>query len=271
MRRLQAVEAQQARCCTTERSQEQQEVITAAVLYKMEKEEEEALRRLISRVRNKQQHLQSSEEERSRHEHKGATWREWTGCEREVVAGGDEFRDQRECNLPLSRETDQTSPNLTCQGPEVQSVPPQLISMLRLKTFKEEMRRAAEVELHDPAVCSVCEQEQASLALKSFIRRKKTQLRFQALKGRLNTHLNCGEECTRRGSLGKISQSPSMLRTGFGRNYLVEMCGSQQPGVALATTKERGVAQATDEMRGYPDKKATGTHLKRPRCPFSDR
>ncbi|XP_074504138.1 uncharacterized protein LOC141775085 isoform X2 [Sebastes fasciatus] len=242
MRRLQAVEAQQARCCTTERSQEQQEVITAAVLYKMEKEEEEALRRLISRVRNKQQHLQSSEEERSRHEHKGATWREWTGCEREVVA-----------------------------GPEVQSVPPQLISMLRLKTFKEEMRRAAEVELHDPAVCSVCEQEQASLALKSFIRRKKTQLRFQALKGRLNTHLNCGEECTRRGSLGKISQSPSMLRTGFGRNYLVEMCGSQQPGVALATTKERGVAQATDEMRGYPDKKATGTHLKRPRCPFSDR
>ncbi|KAL3045171.1 hypothetical protein OYC64_013433 [Pagothenia borchgrevinki] len=51
----------------------------------------------------------------------------------------------------------------------------------------------------------------------------------------------------------------------------VVMCGSQQPGVAVATAKERGVALATDEMRGYPDKNATGTHLARPRCPFSDR
>lgn len=31
--------------------------------------------------------------------------------------------------------------------------------------------------------------------------------------------------------------------------------------VSLATAKERGVALATDEMRGYPDKNATGTHL----------
>lgn len=31
--------------------------------------------------------------------------------------------------------------------------------------------------------------------------------------------------------------------------------------VSLATAKERGVALVTDEMRGYPDKKATGTHL----------
>lgn len=46
---------------------------------------------------------------------------------------------------------------------------------------------------------------------------------------------------------------------------------SQQPRVALATAKERGVALATDEMRGYPDKNATGTHLTNPRCPFSDR
>lgn len=49
------------------------------------------------------------------------------------------------------------------------------------------------------------------------------------------------------------------------------MCGSQQPVVALATAEERGVALATDEMRGYPDKNATGTHLARPHCPFSDR
>ncbi len=51
----------------------------------------------------------------------------------------------------------------------------------------------------------------------------------------------------------------------------MDICGSQQPGVALATTKERGVALATDEMRGYPDKNATGTHLASPRCTFSDR
>ena len=52
--------------------------------------------------------------------------------------------------------------------------------------------QAAEVELHDPAVCCVCEKEQASLALKSFIRRKTTQLRYQSLKARLNTHLSSG-------------------------------------------------------------------------------
>lgn len=35
----------------------------------------------------------------------------------------------------------------------------------------------------------------------------------------------------------------------------MDICGSQQPGVALETAKEHGVALATDEMRGYPDKK----------------
>lgn len=79
------------------------------------------------------------------------------------------------------------------------------------------------------------------------------------------------QQCARWGSLCKFSQSPSMPLAGFGSNYLVEKCGSQQPGVALATPKERGVALATDETRGYPDKNATGTHLARPRCPFSDR
>lgn len=62
-----------------------------------------------------------------------------------------------------------------------------------------------------------------------------------------------------------------MPLTGFGRNYLVVICRSQQPGLVLETSKERGVALATDEMRGYPDKNATGTHLVRPGCPFSDR
>lgn len=48
--------------------------------------------------------------------------------------------------------------------------------------------KAAEVELHDPAACCECEQEQACVALKGFIRRKKTQLQFQTLNERLNMH-----------------------------------------------------------------------------------
>lgn len=141
-------------------------------------EEEEALinfcRRVIPQVRSKLQHLESSEEQRRRH-------RGRTEGERRAVLAGDEFRDG-------SREKHQTSHSLMCQGPEVQPVPPQLMSMLRLKTFKEDMRRAAEAELHHPAVCCPCEQQQASLALKSFIRRKTTQLHFQTLQDRLNTH-----------------------------------------------------------------------------------
>ncbi|XP_041800537.1 uncharacterized protein LOC121611880 isoform X2 [Chelmon rostratus] len=215
-------------------------------------------RRMISLIRSKQQHQESSAEDRRRQKHRGARGSQRTECEKQAVAGG-EFQAHR----------DQTSPSLACQGPEVQPVPPQLISMLRLKTLKEEMRRAAEVELHDPAACSVCEQEQASLALESFIRRKRTQLRFQTLKGRLNTP-ELRRVCTSV-SLCEISQSPWMPLAGFGRKHLVDICGSQQPGVALATAKERGVALATDEMRGYPDKNATGTHLASPRCPFSDR
>ena len=47
---------------------------------------------------------------------------------------------------------------------------------------------------------------------------------------------------------------------------MLKICGSQQPGVALATTEERGVTQATDEMRGYPDKNATEAHLAKAHC-----
>ncbi len=111
-------------------------------LYKME-EEEEAQRkycsRMIALVRSKQQHLDFSGEER-RHKHKGARGGKSSKCERQVVAR-DEFRDHRECT---KRSRDQTSLTDTCQGPEEQSVPPQLISMLRLKTLKEELRRVSE-------------------------------------------------------------------------------------------------------------------------------
>lgn len=52
--------------------------------------------------------------------------------------------------------------------------------------------QAAEAEPHDPAACGVCERQRASLAFTGFIRRKKTQLQFQTLKARLNTHLGRG-------------------------------------------------------------------------------
>lgn len=79
-------------------------------------EEEDAFRSycriMISRVRCKQQQPESSEEDRRRHRgHRG--------------------RDRTETDTH----------NLTCQGPDVRPVPPQLISMLKLKTFKEDMRR----------------------------------------------------------------------------------------------------------------------------------
>lgn len=72
--------------------------------------------------------------------------------------------------------------------------------------------------------------------------------------------------------LCRISPCPLMMPlTESGRNYFADTCRSQQPGVALETTKEHRVALATDEMRGYPDNNATGIHLAKPRCPFSDR
>ncbi|CAK6967729.1 uncharacterized protein LOC117260925 [Scomber scombrus] len=155
-------------------------------------EEEEALRnycrRMISVASNKQQQLEKQEEEKGR---------EKTGTTGQVLAG---IRGHGKCYVPFSDGTNRwrnlTSPILMSQGPEAQLAPLQLITMLRLKAFKEKMRRAAEVELHDPAVCSECEQKQAALALKTFIRRKKTQLQFQTLKGRLNTHMSYGESDT---------------------------------------------------------------------------
>lgn len=105
---------------------------------------------------------------------------------------------------------------VSCQGPTVQSIPPQLVAMRRLRgqetgqgtswlpftmwlllTQRKAVSascvfclpwQAADVKLHDPTACCICVREKASLALKSFIRRKETQLHFQTLKGRQNTH-----------------------------------------------------------------------------------
>ncbi|XP_029368911.1 uncharacterized protein LOC115050235 [Echeneis naucrates] len=208
-------------------------------------EEEAALRRycrtMIRAIQSRQQHQQS----RQRRAGRGAD----TG----------EGRDRREPPLPPASHS---------HGPEPRPVPPQLLSVLRLKTVQEHMRRAAEVELHDPAVCSMCEQQQAFLALRSFIWRKKTQLQLPLLMARQNTHWSRRLSDCRNAT---FSPSPAIPHTGFGRNNLMKTGRSQQPGVAVATTKERGVGLATDEIRGHPDKNATGTDLERSHCTFPDR
>lgn len=114
-------------------------------------EEDEALtnycRRMISLIRRKQQHLGSAEREMKRHKHKGVSGRENTECGRRVVTG-DEFRELGKSEVCSKREGDQTSLNLKpCQNPEAQTVPAQLISMLRLKTFEEDMRRVRRLTL----------------------------------------------------------------------------------------------------------------------------
>ncbi|CAB1441081.1 unnamed protein product [Pleuronectes platessa] len=184
-------------------------------------EEEEALtsycREMIRRVRLKQQQQlccpgEEEEEEENRRDGRAGGRRRRGGGSQVVLAGG-EMADYTESNLPLSdgtkRHRQQHSLGLVCQGPEVRSVPLQLISMLRLQTLEADERRAAELELHDPAVCSACEQEQASLALTTFIWRKKTQLRMQTLKGRLNTRSSSRD---RAGWMSLCKKSPKVIR-----------------------------------------------------------
>lgn len=109
--------------------------------------EEEALRNycstMIARVQSKEQQAGGGEERRERR-HRGG--RERTAPGRQSVAG-DELRHHRGSSLPLPDCTHwdrhQSSPRPKCQGPEVQPVPVQLMSMLRLKAVQEKMRRVS--------------------------------------------------------------------------------------------------------------------------------
>lgn len=95
-------------------------------------EEEEALRNycrtMISRVRNKRQCPRE-------HKHGGAKGSNWPETERQVASA------HRGSNLHvLERNIDPASPHVG-QGPAVPHAPFQLVTMLRIKTLKEEMRR----------------------------------------------------------------------------------------------------------------------------------
>ncbi|XP_046874458.1 uncharacterized protein C8orf48-like isoform X2 [Hypomesus transpacificus] len=90
--------------------------------------------------------------------------------------------------LTVGKRRDVNS-QLPLLDPVDRPVPMQLISVLKLKSFAEEMRRAADIEIHDPSVCGECVEQQASLALDTFIQRKRTLLDSLTLEDRLQTHL----------------------------------------------------------------------------------
>ncbi|KAG7464892.1 hypothetical protein MATL_G00170430 [Megalops atlanticus] len=68
-------------------------------------------------------------------------------------------------------------------------VPRHFISMLRLKSFTEEMKQAVMTELHQPSRCTLCQDKLAELAQDAFIRKKRTQLQSWLLQDKLNSHL----------------------------------------------------------------------------------
>ncbi|XP_036425109.1 uncharacterized protein C8orf48-like [Colossoma macropomum] len=70
-----------------------------------------------------------------------------------------------------------------------QSVPVRFIFTLKLKTFREEMKKGAEQDFHEPSRCRACLAEQADLAMNYFIRKKKNQLQAQLLEERIQSHL----------------------------------------------------------------------------------
>lgn len=103
-------------------------------------DEEDALRNyckaMICRVQQKQRPLKTSVENRRRQKHGGASRREGTKPETRAGAG---FRDHKQGSLlPLCDQTEHTP----CRSPQDQQpVPLQLITMLRIKSLKEQLRR----------------------------------------------------------------------------------------------------------------------------------
>ncbi|KAL7863427.1 hypothetical protein SRHO_G00124110 [Serrasalmus rhombeus] len=70
-----------------------------------------------------------------------------------------------------------------------QNVPVQFICTLKLKTFREEMKKGAEQDFHEPFRCRACLAKQADLAMNYFIKKKMNQLQAQLLDERIQSHL----------------------------------------------------------------------------------
>ncbi|KAJ8254861.1 hypothetical protein GJAV_G00198150 [Gymnothorax javanicus] len=65
----------------------------------------------------------------------------------------------------------------------------QFISVLKLKTFSQEMKKAVGTELHQPSRCVPCREVLAQLAEDAFVRRKKSHLESRLLQDKLQAHL----------------------------------------------------------------------------------
>ncbi|XP_062855803.1 uncharacterized protein C8orf48-like [Trichomycterus rosablanca] len=68
-------------------------------------------------------------------------------------------------------------------------VPENIIWNIKMKTFREKLKQAANQDFHDPSRCRACTEKQADLALDSFIRKKTTQLQNRLLEEKIQTHL----------------------------------------------------------------------------------
>ncbi|KAG5263707.1 hypothetical protein AALO_G00267730 [Alosa alosa] len=89
--------------------------------------------------------------------------------------------------------------NDSSQKPESEEIPPvpqQLLNLIRMKAFREKLKTAPEMELHDPQHCRSCQVKQAELARDDFIRRKTTQLLSPLLEEKIQSHfLNRNSIC----------------------------------------------------------------------------
>ncbi|XP_026860763.2 uncharacterized protein C8orf48 [Electrophorus electricus] len=90
-----------------------------------------------------------------------------------------------------------------------QNVPEHLVCMLRLKAFREEMRRGAEQDFHEPSRCTACLAKRADLALDFFMRNKKSQLQTHLLEDKIQDHVCNKDTVCLLGEMLKYIPKPS--------------------------------------------------------------
>ncbi|KAL0973785.1 hypothetical protein UPYG_G00211140 [Umbra pygmaea] len=111
-------------------------------------------------------------------------------------------------------------------------VPLQFISALKLKSFREEMKRAVNAELHHPGQCERCLQQQATLSLNTFIRRKTTQLDAGTLEAKLQVHLCNRDAVCLLGEFLRDIPKPSDAPNWIWKQLQARERCTQQPGLA---------------------------------------
>ncbi|XP_041112056.1 uncharacterized protein C8orf48 homolog [Polyodon spathula] len=98
------------------------------------------------------------------------------------------WQKQSECCRPREQQqslpgSEQRETTLNCRIPE------ELVNRLQLKHIMELVKQAAEVEIHQPSMCSTCISKRAELARESFIQIKKTQLESVLLQEKLEENI----------------------------------------------------------------------------------